>query len=441
MRITSLLSELPPSIDSDAIFSNWKLASRWFEFEKHSLPKPVWAQREFEHNGERAWDHLLHHIRPGQSDEALSMYIHVPFCERRCGFCDLYSIPMPETKRHMEDDFTRALMHEIQAWSRFSPLENRSVTTVHFGGGTPNYLQFETLEHIIGEIGIRLGITPQTEWALESTSRLLTDEHLTRLREMGFTRLHVGVQTLNDATRRRIGRKDTHRQVMQSLYTAMQKGFIVSVDIIYGLPGETLKQPLFTLEQLAKMGIHGFSLYQLQTCQKNKAFLKRVGGGVSDPLLNYTFFQAAEQYLRRKGYCKNFFTHFALPQDKSLYYRHAQRGEDLLGMGPTADGVFGSYRYRHPSYKEYLRAAPPALQGGMLETVAEQKVRPVSVALMAACIDYLTLKKIDAEPLLEQWLACNLLQQTEPFSDFELTANGSWFITNMIEQLRDGVDR
>jgi coproporphyrinogen III oxidase-like Fe-S oxidoreductase len=437
--LLSLLADAPPSVHTDAILAQWEAARTWFEFGQHSLPKPVWAQREFEHTGAQAWQHLSRQIQSKKDDEAISIYIHVPFCERRCGFCDLYSIPLPKRRRYMEDVFARALRNEMSAWSLLKPLNARPVTTVHLGGGTPNFLRISTLSSIIEECRVRFGTTSKTEWALESTSRLLTDKHLCQLRELGFTRLHVGVQTLEDCTRRLIGRQEKGDIVVKKLKNALEKGFVVSVDIIYGLPGQTLKQLLATLEQLTAIGVHGLSLYQLQISYRNRPFLKRQGVGKQDPLLNYVLFQAAEHYLRRKGYRKNFFTHFALPQDKNLYCRHAKRGEDLLAMGPAADGVFRNYVYRHPNYKNYVGSPAPVLQGGMMESPVEQKTRPTIASLMAASIARSMLQELDADPLLDLWLSCDMLEQTLKSEVFGLTANGSWFIMNMLAQLQERV--
>jgi len=262
---------------------------------------------------------------------------------------------------------------------------------------------------------------------------------LAQLKTLGFARLHVGVQTLDDPTRQLIGRQEPGDLVIERLHNAIKMGFVVSVDIIYGLPGQTLKQLLTTLEQLTAIGIHGFSFYQLQIGDRNRAFLKRRGIGNQDPLLDYTLFQAAEHYLRRKGYEKNFFTHFALPEDKNLYYRHAKRGEDLLAMGPTADGIFGNYLFRHPTYNRYMDLPVPGLEGGMMESPLEHEIRPASAALMTASVTRPMLHELHADSLLELWMACEMLEQNDESGEFELTANGSWFITSMVAQLQEKV--
>src|SRR4029077_399379 len=97
--------------------------------------------------------------------------------------------------------YTQALLHDIEAWASISSLTRREVTTVHFGGGTPNFLDPADLQAIVSGLKANFNITPFTEWALESTTTQMTPESLEQLREMGFTRLHVGVQTLEEPAR------------------------------------------------------------------------------------------------------------------------------------------------------------------------------------------------------------------------------------------------
>ncbi len=253
---------------------------------------------------------------------------------------------------------------------------------------------------------------------------------------MGFSRLHVGVQSLDDGIRRRIGRRDTRDVVLTKLREAMAQGLVVSADIIYGLPGQSGKNLIQTLELLADVGVHGFSLYQLQVCDRNRAFLERAGAGRPNPLHNYVLYQAAEHYLRGRGYRKNFFTHFALPQDRCLYYHHVSRGEDLLALGPTADGAFNGYLYRHLNHPAYTQARAPALEGGVEETPLERTLRPVVAELMTGAVTMESLTGPHATGLLDVWRACALLTPGECPGTFELTANGSWLITQMIRQLR-----
>lgn len=185
-------------------------------------------------------------------------------------------------------------------------------------------------------------------------------------------------------------------------------------------------------------GVHGFSVYGLYVTNRNRRFLERHGAAERDVLRDYVLLQIAEQCLVRHGYRKTHFTHFALPQDTNLYYSHPLRGEDRLALGPTADGMFGAYHYRHPEYEDYIAGADrdaPALEGGVWENALERELRPASIALMAGTITTAMLRELDAEFLLDLWLETALLKEGPEEGRFTLTANGSWLVAQMLEQL------
>jgi coproporphyrinogen III oxidase-like Fe-S oxidoreductase len=407
------------------------------------MPSPIWAERGFEHNGAEAWQWVVQHISQNSNHDPMSIYIHVPFCDRRCKFCDCYSMPLGRrNRRAKEEQYLQTLLAEMEAWSHLPLLHHRPITTVHFGGGTPNCLSPDVFERIINQCQQCFHITPETERALESTSSLLTEEHLAQLIDWGFIRLHVGVQTLEEPLREAIGRREKADVVVQRLSHAITMGFITSVDVIYGLLGQTLDGLLSTLERLLDIGIHGVSLYQLNISTRNRRFLEKQKGFNRDALYDYVLFQVADQYLIRAGYHKNHFTHFAWSEDRNLYYNHAKRGEDLLALGTTADGVFGYYHYRHPEYAQYMTGVQPdipVLEGGVRETALEQHLRPSVTALMTGGITRIILQQIEAKPLLENWLESSLLKEEPETDSFILTANGSWLVNDMIAELKDWV--
>jgi oxygen-independent coproporphyrinogen-3 oxidase len=372
----------------------------------------------------------------------LSIYVHVPLCNQRCPFCDCYSL-VRDRRGRREEMLVSGLLSEIRAWASIPNLLRRPVTTVHFGGGTPNCLMQARFETIVRELQATFAVHGETEWALESTTSLLTEEHLESLSALGFTRLHVGVQTLEDPLRRILRRRETAAVALAKLQAALGQGWVVSVDLIYGLPGQILRGLVRTLERLAALGVHGFSLYQLQASQRNRVFLERHGAADRNPWVDYTLFQSADDWLTRHGYPKNHFAHYARPPDQNLYYRHAVRGEDLLALGPTADGVFGAYHYRHPEFDGYVSGAgggAPALEGGVAESPREAAMRPAQVLLMAGEITEPLMDGLQAGGLLRRWSAESLVKRAPEAGRFLLTGNGSWYLDEMLDQLARHLD-
>jgi oxygen-independent coproporphyrinogen-3 oxidase len=427
--------DLPDTIDMEKIRTDWKKIPLNYKYWEKEMPSPEWKEQGLLHSPSECWDVLMDKTN-GQSSKPISVYVHVPFCDRRCNFCDCQSVFVSKRNSEIREDFTRLLIDEIKQWATLPGIPDRKVTTIHFGGGTPNYLPIENLISISHMLKEELNVTDQTELALESTSTLISKEHLQDLSEMGFKRLHVGVQTLNDAIRKRLGRRDRAYEVMEKLDTALKMGFIVSVDIILGLPGQNIHSLLDTLAQLIKCGLHGLSLYHLNISVQNQKFFDNLKGFERDLLHDYFLFQTADQYLMQQGCRKNHFVHYAREEDKNLYYNHARRGEDLLALGPTADGFFEDYFYLHKWIEEYLSHGDPnqpSLAGGNHISKAALKLRPLKSQLMCSAVSPNLVNKLGRSKLFDQWLEYGFIRKLNGV--YSLTGTGSWFISKMVAAL------
>jgi oxygen-independent coproporphyrinogen-3 oxidase len=385
-----------------------------------------------------AWREISGPICAQMPSSPISIYIHVPFCDRKCDFCDCYSIPLEHSDEQRFGHFTIALLNEIRAWARLPQLRERPVTTIHFGGGTPTFLPIECLRIIINALKHSFKIDPSTEIAFESTSTQLSPALFAFFREAGIARLHVGVQTLDDPIRKRAGRKEQAAVVEEKLRMALGSGLVLTVDVIYGLPGQTISGLVDTLTRLNSLGVHGFSLYRLNLTTHNQPFAREHALGERNLTELFFFFQIAEALLRSWNYRKTHFAHFSKPPDRYLYYRHTYRGEDLLALGPSADGVFGSLHYRHPEMRDYLQATTgdsPALMGAAWETAAESRLQPAISSIMTSSLKRQTFKQLGADHLMDNWINEGLLVFDESQDAFGLTAAGSWLISDILAEL------
>jgi coproporphyrinogen III oxidase-like Fe-S oxidoreductase/sulfatase maturation enzyme AslB (radical SAM superfamily) len=444
LHLSRLMAKLPDSIDADAIVRQWQSASKAFTIAGRTMPPPPWSGRGFEDNAERAWNAICSGIAARGEEHAVSAYVHMPFCDRKCAFCDCYALYMDPAQRQGEAQYVDALIRELAAWSRMPTLRNRPVTTIHFGGGTPNYTSPAQFSRLLAALKDTLHITPSTELALESTTTQICPEHLQQLREWGFRRLHVGVQTYHDDLRKLIGRRENAQTVRQKLEQAIDAGFIVSVDLVYGLPGQTLDDFSRDVETTIAAKVDGCSLYHLNSGARNRTFIATHAADNREPITDYLFFQVGEQLLRAGGYRKNHFAHFARPRDRNLYYTHVVRNEDLIALGASADGAIGGYVYRHPTLGAYVNATTsdrPALEGGLREAPWAMKARPASAALMAGEIDPSRLQQLNATGLFQRWLELDMLEPAESSGAFVLTANGSWFLSELLAELNELVQR
>jgi coproporphyrinogen III oxidase-like Fe-S oxidoreductase len=229
---------------------------------------------------------------------------------------------------------------------------------------------------------------------------------------------------------------------VKRLIDTRKLGFITTVDLVYGLPGQTVQGFLGAIKRLIEIGIYGVSLYRFNLSRRNMLFIRKFPAFSPDVLLDYVIYQAAEQIFVNAGYRKNHFSHFALPEDGNLYYNHANRGEDLLAFGTSADGIFGHYHYRHPGFSQYVagnNSDIPMLEGGIMKSAVEQAVQPAVDSLMCSDIRRSTFQKIGGEALLDAWTDRGLIAGTADDDRLTLTANGSWCVDYMIQEVHNKV--
>ncbi len=438
----------PPEVDVEAIRREWLALKPPYRVDDRQLPLPVWARRGFTESGEQAWAVLCRDVSHIDLARPFCIYVHIPFCANRCSFCDCYSFRLKRHQAQHVEGYIDLLDQEMRLWSQLGTLAHRPVSTVHFGGGTPTFLGEEPFSRLVKNCREHFAIGPQTEWALESTTSELTDEMFSRLDALGFTRLHVGVQSLEDPVRRHIKRREPAAVVLDKIAQAATMGWIVSVDLIFGLPGQSLEGLLDDIKALSAAGVDGFSLYELQLSSRNRKFAEEHGLVERPRLANHFLAQAASRLLAALGYRKTLFNHFAREKDTNLYFTFPERGEDCLALGTIADGVFGDYHYRHPEYSAYCRGvgeAFPALQGGLQRNDLENRLHPLEVAILSGSISLElfseSLGKDCSEKLLGRWRESALVEDdtqaecVSTSSKLRLTANGSWFTGTMMAQL------
>ncbi len=425
-----------PWLEPSRIERDWLALRDAYDVNRWKLPLPFWGQRGYDDSGSQAWETAQIEASACPGDRPLSMYLHVPFCSSKCGFCDSYSFALSPSRQAEKEAYVDRLCSELALWGRTHSLTCRPVTTVHLGGGTPTYLGEELLSRLVYTCMDLYGTGPQTEWALELNTTSLTPGMIARLQALGFRRLHLGVQSLEDGVRRVSGRRQPSAAVLDVIGQALQLGWVVSVDLIVGLPGQTLPGVLSGIQALIDLGVHGFSLYELLIYPQNSKWAGRHHLLERDHLPNYWMFQAGAQLLEAQGFRKNLFNHWAAPQDQNVYFTFPLRGEDLLAAGCLADGVFGSYHYRHHGYDEYCSGSSlPGLAGGLCQNALEQRLSPLILAVQSGRISAERAREINGlGGLIERWQAHGLLAQDNAGS-YSLTSSGSWFAGNMIAEL------
>lgn len=269
------------------------------------------------------------------------IYLHIPFCKQRCNYCDFYK----ETSLQHTDRFTEALITELRLRANY--LNGASVHTIYFGGGTPSVLSGDQFQRIFRVLFDRYAITEDAEITLEANPDDLTPAYLTMLTGLPFNRLSMGIQSFSDTELKAVNRRHTARQALEAVKDARQAGFQnISIDLIYGLPGQSFEQWMQNLQYAFELEPEHISAYGLMYEEGTGLWKQRARGLVRETpdevmlkMYRYMLLQMSS-----KGYEAYEISNFALSGFRS---KHNSAYWDLtpyLGAGPSAHSYDGSSR-------------------------------------------------------------------------------------------------
>lgn len=258
------------------------------------------------------------------------LYVHIPFCKRKCAYCDFVSFP----DYSREDLYFVALVSEIR---RYAPLfEDRSFDTVFLGGGTPTSLKPGRIAALMGELRKAFRIAEDAEITCEANPESATPEKLNELFSAGINRLSLGLQSADDLVLRRIGRIHTRRDFLTALDSARAAGFgNINADVMHGLPGQTGESCLETLALLTELGVQHISSYALILEEKTPLY-EEVSSGrtvLPDPDETADMEDAGFDFLAGKGYFRYEVSNFALPGFECRHNLNYWDNGEYLGLG------------------------------------------------------------------------------------------------------------
>lgn len=274
------------------------------------------------------------------------LYIHIPFCESRCHYCDFYSTTGQDRGAYVD-----ALIGEMGAQRGFV----ERVTTLYFGGGTPSLLGVEQIEKLIDAAARTWDLSALQEATFEANPDDLSTEYLAELKNTRIDRLSIGIQSFDDALLKFMNRRHTARQAMEAVGRARAAGFDnLSVDLIYGIPGMSLPQWERTLREAIALRPEHLSAYHL-TLEKGTKFarLQPVDEAASEAQ-----YLLLCRLLGEAGYDHYEISNFALPGRPARHNSSYWCGEPYLGLGPSAHSYDGARlrRWNAQTLAEYLRA-------------------------------------------------------------------------------------
>ena len=376
-----------------------------------------------------------------QGKPALGLYIHIPFCKAKCAYCDFYSLAHSEEK--MDAYMAALLRHLEEVAPRAAGMQ---VDTVYFGGGTPSYLGAARLCRILQTVLRRYDVARDAEITLEANPDSAGDwKELRRLRRAGFNRLSLGVQSTDDALLRRIGRIHTYEQVQQAVTAARKAKFTdLSLDLIYGLPGQTMEDWQRTLADAVALGPEHLSCYGLKLEEGTPLWQQRQTLTLPDDDAQADMYLYTVAALGEMGYEQYEISNFAKPGKASRHNLKYWRMEEYAGFGPGAHSDFGGVRYGYVRDIDSYIAGRLVLSESENDSTLARDYEYVMLSLRtAAGIDRQTFEKSyrqrfqPMEALFEQYEKAGLASRTE--GGWRLTPKGFLVSNSIIAALQEAL--
>ena len=280
------------------------------------------------------------------------IYLHIPFCKKRCIYCDFYS----STRSDLRARYVEALCSELE--QRIGYLKGEPVKTLYLGGGTPSQLTTEQLKHLFDSLQHLVKLNELEEVTLEANPDDLTDHFVEGLTTLPINRVSMGIQSFDDKMLHLLNRRHTAQQARDAVARCRAAGFTnLSIDLMYGLPGQTVEAWHHDLQQAITLGVEHISAYHLiveegtplhRLCQTNQLH-------EADEELSVSLFEELTNTLQQAGYVHYEISNFCLPGYHSRHNSAYWHGIPYLGCGASAHSYNGvSREWNAPSIDRYI---------------------------------------------------------------------------------------
>lgn len=286
----------------------------------------------------------------------LGLYIHIPFCVKKCAYCDFLSWKGSDEER---EAYVQALEKEISSYSEFA--KDYRVSTVFFGGGTPSVLEGEQTERILKKIRDTFRVEKDAEITLEMNPGTAQKEKLLLYRELGINRLSIGLQSVKNENLKLLGRIHTYGDFLDSYRMAREAGFDnISADLISSLPGQTLEEWKEELEILQETPLEHISVYQL-IIEKGTEFYEKYGEHeelLPDEETSREIYLWTGKYLKEHGFEQYEISNYARPSRKSRHNLRYWKRKDYLGLGLGAASMVHNIRMSNTrDWEKYIEGS------------------------------------------------------------------------------------
>lgn len=268
----------------------------------------------------------------------ISIYIHIPFCAKKCDYCSFYSI---QASGEVYEKYTNAIIKQINS---FNIKEN--VKTVYFGGGTPSILGADRLNRILNIIKDKFDMSQCEEITFEINPKTASQDDLIKLRQNGFNRISIGLQSTNNSLLEDIGRIHSYNDFLNTYHYAKIANFDnISVDLIYGLPSQKLSDHLESITNLLNLNIQHISVYGLTIEPNTKMYQYRNSYDFPDEDEEFEMYLKTSEILEQNGFIHYEISNFSKIGFESKHNIGYWQGCYYLGFGPSAHSFYNNKRF------------------------------------------------------------------------------------------------
>ena len=282
-------------------------------------------------------------------ENSLELYFHIPFCIKKCEYCDFLSGPATRTR---QEDYIYALLREMKT---ISEKEKRSVDTIFIGGGTPSVPDWDVMEKFLKGMREDFNVSPDAEITIEANPGTLTPEKLQLYRKYGINRISIGLQSPKDKELKILGRIHNYSQFLESYHMAREAGFSnINIDLMFAIPGQTCKGWLENLRTVAELGPEHISAYSLIIVEGTPFYKKELD--LPDEDSEYIMYEDTGKILGEYGYHQYEISNYAKKGRRCRHNEGYWTRMDYLGLGLGAASLLGNRRFSNTdSMEEYLK--------------------------------------------------------------------------------------
>ena len=271
----------------------------------------------------------------------LGIYIHIPFCVRKCDYCDFYSVPGRDSRM---DAYLEAL--EVHIAESAPQAQLYRVNSIYFGGGTPTFFGADRLAQLLQILRKQFNVDKNCEITVECNPDSADRDTLLTLKKAGVNRLSMGVQSAQDEELQEIGRIHDFAQATAAFQCAREVGFDnISLDLIFGLPNQTMESWKASVEALLKLNPEHLSCYGLKLEKGTPLYERRDQEQMADDDTQADMYLWMVERLKNAGYGQYEISNFSRPGRQSRHNLKYWMGEEYVGFGPSAHSYFGQQRY------------------------------------------------------------------------------------------------